>query len=149
MDEKKHRLINRFAVFAVFGLAVIAGIGYGVLNLRVLPVAEAPASEVVTAPSEAEYRTAAGSVLTPFFVQAQKLDETAFTAIDPIFVDLIDKTQERLLRLRVPGADQNIHLSCVLLLEQWRRAMSGSKADQKLVLANTRDLLGENSWLIQ
>jgi len=149
MNEKKHKLINEFAVLGVFCLAVIVGVLYGVLNLRVLPSANEPAAEAVKAPTEADYRAAAGSVMAPFLDQAQKLDERAFAAADPTFVDLVSKTQERLLRIRVPGPDKDVHLSCVLLLEQWRRALSGSASDQKLVLANTRDLLGANPWLIQ
>ena len=149
MNEKKHKLLNEFSVLAVFCLAVIVGVIYGVLNLRVMPSTDTPVADVLEAPSESDYRAAAGSVMSPFLDQAQKLDAGAFASVDPVFVDLINKTQERMLRIRVPGADKDIHLSCVLLLEQWRRALSGSKADQKLVPGNTRDLLGANPWLIQ
>jgi len=148
MPTHRHKWLNELAVVAVFFAIVAIGLIYAIFNLDLAP--SASPGEVVWAPKAPtldEYRGEARTVLGPFLEQAAVADPDQLVETETVFKSLVDKTQERLLRLRVPAEAREAHLSFVLLLEQWRRALGGSAADQAKVSGMTEKVTAANPWL--
>ena len=61
--------------------------------------------------------------------------------------DLIEMTQSRLLGMTVPASERDAHLSIVILLDQWRVALSGTQMDISGVVGRTDGLLFDYPWL--
>ena len=148
--KKKQRfLVNEFTVFGVFIAIAMAGILYG---LVVTMVSKAETAAYVPppapkAPTEEQYQAEARDVLTPFLTQTLSIEERDLAAPDPLVLELASKTQERLLRVRVPKQYREAHLVFVLLLDQWKRALSGSHADQEVVIDKTGEVLVSYPWV--
>lgn len=150
MPSSRHKHPNELTVVAVFFAVIIIGSVYAILNITLAPDAatsqnKAPA---VKPPTLAEYRGEAKVAFGPFLEQAAVFRADQFGAADQVFIDLIDKTQERLLRIRVPAGAREAHLSFVMLLDQWRRAFRGSGADRSLVSDSTSRVIAANPWLM-
>ena len=54
-----------------------------------------------------------------------------------------------MLCVRVSKDSRDAHLAFVLLLDQWKRALGGSKIDQGEVLKKTSELVSENPWVLK
>ncbi len=149
MTTHHHKWLNELTVVGVFFAVIAIGLVYALFHLNLTPTSPAqPAAPVVKAPTIEEYQSEARSVLAPFLEQAAAVDSGSLAAADEVFGALIDKTQERLLRVRVPAQARETHLSFVLLLEQWRRALKGSAADQDRAADMTVKLTSANPWLL-
>ncbi len=150
MTTHRHKWLNELTVVGVFFVVIAIGLVYALLNLDLGPASsgENPDAAAVRAPTVEEYQGEARSVLTPFLEQAAAVDADGLAAADEVFQALIDKTQERLLRVRVPAQARETHLSFVLLLEQWRRALRGTAADQARAADMTVKLTSANPWLL-
>jgi hypothetical protein len=139
---------NELTVVAVFFAVIAIGLVYALFHLT---VTSAPggfqAPPAVKAPTLGEYRSETKSVLAPFLAQAAAIRPEQIGPSATVFKDLVVKTQERLLRVRVPAEAREAHLSFVLLLEQWKRALQGSSADQAVVADMTAKVTSANSWL--
>ncbi len=152
MFGKKHRFtLDEFFILEVFLAAAAFGLLCGVLFVMIstsqvsVPAVFAPAPTVET---DDEYHAAAKDVMAPFFAQAITMKSSDIAVADPTMRELAKKTQDRLLRLdHIPKSEQTTHLSCVLLLGQWLRALDGSVVDALVVHDKTVALLKENPWL--
>lgn len=102
----------------------------------------------VSAPSVSEYRQQVQLGLEPFFALAASYPDNADVSPDPILSETIRGWQQRLLALRVPSAEREAHLSVVLLLDQWRRALDGSVLDGNRALATVDQLVADYPWMI-
>jgi hypothetical protein len=150
---KKTGSLNEFAILGVFVAVVCLGlvfallqVGMGIGKKRAVSEASVPTPP----PTLGEYQSDASSIMAPFLSQAKRVTVEDFGATDsaPI-AELVQKTQERLLRLRIPREARDIHLEFVLFLDQWQRALIGSVADQRRVIANTELLFAKYPWLAE
>ncbi len=149
-------VFNEFTVLFTFGavglvMLLFGGI-FGVGNLDWDDSAKeiaAPEAIVQTAPTTEEYQAEARGAMTPFLQEAVNVRKENFASMDPSMLDLATKTQDRMLDVRVPKDSRDAHLAFVLLLDQWKRALGGSKIDQKAVLKKTSQLIAENPWVLQ
>lgn len=154
--------LNEYTVLGGFAVAVLFMLLCGALflwddmrskagtsDLPTVAGQRGPKQEVLTgpAPSEQEYKAEVASVLSPFLSSALKVQAEDFAMPPAELKDLAQKTQDRLLRVRVPKEFKDGHLSYVLLLDMWKRALGGSKADQAAVTSKTAETLDENPWL--
>ncbi len=150
---KKHRnpWVNQLTVLGVFFAVVLVGLIYGLANMDLSGLGSGTnaSAPVAPPPTVDEYRSSAEQILSPFLTQASKMTGPDLASPDPVMVDLVQKTQELLLRLKVPKEEKEAHLSFVLLLDQWRRALSGSVADQQSVFDNTHAVISQNPWLTE
>ncbi|MFH1047769.1 MAG: hypothetical protein V1738_05695 [Patescibacteria group bacterium] len=140
---------NAFIALGVFALVALAGLVGGIFYIwfGAEPTVgqDVPA---VTVPTVIEYRTEAGSVLAPFLGQVMELSGGVLSVeASEALADLAKITQERLLRIRVPGAEKAAHLSFVLLLDQWSDTISAGN-DTTAVLARTNQLIVEYRWVL-
>jgi hypothetical protein len=105
---------------------------------------------VTAAPTSDEYRAQAADVLSPFVSQVSAMAPSDFGRAGTEMTAFAAKTQEALLALRVPGELREAHLSFVLLLDQWKRALSaaGTEADRAVAVERTRSLLVTYPWLV-
>lgn len=136
---------------AVFFAVIAIGLTYAVFNLKMVPVSKTPvpgALKLPPPPTVEEYQQEVRSVLGPFLQQAVNVDPKNLAAVDSVFTDLVVKTEDRLLRVRVPSKS-DAHVSFVMLLEKWKRALSGSRFDQDQVSQATREVLAASPWLTQ
>ncbi len=147
------RNFNEFTVLVVFG---VVGLGMllfgGIFGLRDLDLGASEKRVVapaVVAPTTEAYQKETRDVMTPFLRQAANVQVQNFSADIPSMLELVTKTQELMLRVRVPKDSREAHLSFVLLLDQWKRALAGSKSDQAAVLAKTPELVAAHSWVMQ
>lgn len=144
--------INEFTVFGAFVAVALFGLLYGaILALSSASTGEYFEEEIAevvpVAPTDEEYRADARDVLAPFVSQALAMDDSAFDGDTSAIRQLVEKTQERFLRVRVPASYKVSHLSFTLLFDQWKRALDGSAPDRAVVLEKTRALISENAWL--
>lgn len=137
-------VLGAFVATTLVGLAygAISGLSHGDI---IPPSVPAP----VVAPTREEYRTETVGVMADFWEQSARMTREDLRVPDPRFVDIVGKTQERLLRVRVPREERDAHLAFVLLLDQWKRALDGSAADQEKVFEKTEAVLTENPWIVQ
>jgi len=143
-----------FILLGIFGAVVLIGIMYGVVivlknggvpapsSSDVVPVAEEP----LVAPTQEEYDLAANDVMSPFLAQATLVTEASFEGDVSALGDLVTKTEERMIRLRVPAERQEAHLAAVLLLGSWKRAVAGSATDRAEVSASTAAFIAAMPW---
>jgi hypothetical protein len=141
-------LFAAFAAVVIFGLYyVINGFfGPGATSLggathgkSVAPPRQAPTAD--------HYQQETREVMAPFLEQAGKMTAENFAADNSAMTQLVGKTQERLLTVIVPKEYKSAHLSFILLLEKWKRALTGNADDQKAVLKETTDAVIANPWL--
>lgn len=158
--HRRRHVLDEFAVLGAFVLVSTIGLLYGGLLLFLAATAE-PAAYVIEAvqpPLVEEYRRDARVSVGPFFdevLAAGLVEVDAARFGDPgsgpgsgsALAASAEKAKADLLVLRVPGEERETHLSLVLLLEQWRRALAGSVADQDTVLERTHRLLQEHPWM--
>jgi len=140
-------------VVAAFFVVIAIGLTYAVFHLQMVPMNTTSVPEALKLPpppTVEEYQQEVRSVFGPFLQQAVNVNSQNLAAVDSVFTDLVVKTQDRLLRVRVPSkSEQPAHLSFVLLLEQWKRALGGSRADQDQVSRATQEVLAASPWLTQ
>jgi len=148
MRKKKSQLFNEFAVLGVFVIVAFAGLIVGAVSI-VTQAQEARNPEpVATAPSASEYRSQARAVFEPFLTQVRIIGEgTLPTGAGAVMSNLVDLTQERLLGMTVPTTERDAHLSMVILLDQWRRAIEGTQTDLAGVVSRTDSLLEDYPWI--
>lgn len=136
-------------VLGAFAATMLAGLTYGLAMSyapdEAVPVVEQP---VLVAPTRAEYRAETVGVMADFWEQSARMTRDDVRNVDPRFLEIVTKTQERLLRVRVPKDERDAHLSFVLLLDQWKRALGGSVADQEKVFEKTETVLVEYPWIV-
>lgn len=137
---------DEFLVLEVFLAVVAFGLFAGALFIVISATTPpAPTVPVVLAESEEEYRTAAKEVLDPFFSQVSHMTAAGVRAAAPEMRDLVQKTQDRLLRMeRIPKESQATHLSYVLLLGQWIRVLDNAGVGADAVVTKTAEVLKEN-----
>lgn len=150
--KKRRLLVNEFTIFGVFIAVAVFGLLYGMLLAATGGVPSAvsqdlPELQPVVAPTMAEYESEAREVLAPFFRQALQTRPEDLTGDTGAMLQLVQKTQDRLLRVRVPKEYRDAHLGFVLLLDQWKRALTGSAPDRAAVLDKTREQGTANAWL--
>lgn len=150
MRRKKHSLFNEFTVFGAFIAVSILGFLYGgVLLLLAVSgfggVLDVPSA---TAPTEEEYQQEVRHIMGSFLGQIHMIGADEIAGAGDDFYRLVDVTQGRMIEIKVPTGSRETHISIVLLLEQWKRAVGGSVADQEAVIGNTRDVIERNPWLI-
>jgi len=149
MPTHQRKWLSEMTVVAVFFAVIAIGLVYALFHLTASPspstlqVVQPP----VKAPTLSEYRSETKSVLAPFLAQASAVTPEQLETADPVFKDLVVKTQERLLRILVPAEARQAHLSFVLLLDQWKRALMGSSSDQARVVDMTAKVTSANPWL--
>ena len=150
MPTHRHKWLNELTVVAVFFAIVAIGLIVTLFSLDLVPESSLQGDVVQArkAPTVEEYRSEARDVLSPFLEQARMIGSDQAAYDETVFLGLVDKTQERLLRLIVPVQGQEAHLSFVLLLEQWRRAINGSVSDQAQAPDNTQKVIAANPWLM-
>lgn len=152
--RKKQRefRVNEFTILGAFVAVAFFGLMYGAIVVMTgsagLQYFEEEIAEVLpVAPTDDEYRADARDVLAPFIEQVAVMDDAAFVGDTAALRQLVEKTQERFLRVRVPAGFRGMHLSFTLLFDQWKRALDGSAPDQEVVIEKTRELIAENAWL--
>ncbi len=133
----------------MFLAVVVFGLFAGMLFIAISATTPSPRTEpVVLAESEEEYRAAAKEVLAPFISQASNMTTKDVASAAPEMRDLVQKTQDRLLRMeRIPKESRAAHLSFVLLLGQWLRVLDDAGVGAKSVIAKTADVIKEHSWV--
>jgi len=151
--RKDRHTIGEFLVLGAVVAAACVGVLYGVYRgfkkSDVTPVpaaADDQAQPVLAAPAPEEYDTSAQEVMAPFLQQAASVTEASFDGDLSALGELVTKTEERLLRVRVPADRRDTHLSAVLLLGAWKRAIAGSVQDRKTVLSATATFAASASW---
>ena len=121
--EKKETWFNEFFVLGSFVAVVTAGLAYvGIMALVWEPSAPPAPAVPQFQMSVEEYRTEARDILTPFLGQVRDADPEAVMDGAAMLAELAAKTQERLIRMRVPGEAKDAHLTLVLLLDAWKLA---------------------------
>jgi hypothetical protein len=151
MARKPHHWLGgEMIVLGAFAATTLAGLAYGAVSgmtrADLVPPVEPPP---LVAPLRDDYRAETVGVMADFWEQSAKMTRADLRDLDPRFVDIITKTQERLLRVRVPREERDAHLSFVLLLDQWKRALDGSVADQEKVFEKSEAVLTANPWVVQ
>lgn len=148
MSKKKEHLFNEFTILGAFVVVALSGLIVGSISLIIQANAERDSAPEATAPTARDYRAEAKAVITPFLGQAAVISQGVFPeGTDTAMSDLVDLTQERLLGLTVPASEREVHLSMVILLDQWRRALNGTDRDMAGVIARTDKLLIDYPWL--
>ncbi|MDD5251668.1 MAG: hypothetical protein PHT12_03460 [Patescibacteria group bacterium] len=152
MRKEKHRVYWRLAGLFVFAAVVLAGLAYGMAHVILSGNGgQGEIAPTITAPTVEEYQAAIKPILKPFFEQAVKLSPEDLVQPDPMLVQLEGQTRQSLLgfSMRVPKAATGTHMSFVLLLDKWRRALAGSDGDQATVIDATRQVMADNPWLAE
>ena len=144
---------NEFTVIGAFVLAgtlslVVGGTALLLLSRQEVFTSLTPQLEPRKAPTVAEYRAEARTVLSPFLEQAANMTEEDIGSGDAIVLGLVEKTQERLLNMIVPADERDAHLAFVLLLDQWKRALKGSAADIARVGDSTSGTVDAYPWVL-
>lgn len=151
MFSKKsgHSIWDKFLVLGVFVSFVGAGFIYiGVTLWRLSgPAYGVPAISVASAPSSEEYQADCREISGPFLKQASVVDPEKIGIVGPELSKMAEATKQRLLRLKVPTADRDAHLRLVLLLDQWKKASTGSADLAADAVARTAALLADFPWL--
>lgn len=158
-DNKGHLIFSEFLVLEVFFGVAAFGLLSGALFIWVFAAPSSSSSSekeaaevavpVVSAMSPEEYQVEASGIMAPFVKQASAMTQADVNRGDPAFLALAIQTQDRLLGMeRLPKAAQDEHLAFVLLLDKWKRALGGSKADALTVLAKTKQVLSDHDWLV-
>jgi hypothetical protein len=145
-----------FTEYAVFGLlvsVVLFGVFFSVFSFFAKGgrggsnVSVAVSQPTPVAPTASQYQDEVRGVMAPFLEQAQKMTSADFSADNSAMNDLATKTQDRMIGIRVPKEYKDAHLSFVLLLAQWSRALGGSVTDQAAVLQKTAEVIAADPWL--
>ncbi len=146
--KQEKAIFSRFAVVGVFVAVVLVGLGYGLLIIVLdANLTEPKQSAVLQVPTVIEYRAEAGTVMAPFLGQIETLQMGAITEdAGEAIADLAGRTQDRLLRMRVPSSERDAHLSFVILLDQWKRAVN-VEGDISGVLRRTNELVEKYRWI--
>ncbi|MEA3248968.1 MAG: hypothetical protein U9Q03_01265 [Patescibacteria group bacterium] len=148
MSKKKVTFFNEFTILGTFVVVALAGLAIGAVSLIADYQKYGPVEPLVTAPPVGEYRAEARAVVAPFLGQAAVISQVVVPeGADRVMGDLVDMTQERLLGMTVPATERDAHLSMVILLDQWRRALSGTELDMAGVATRTDGLLADYPWL--
>lgn len=147
--KERHFRFDEFTVLEVFLAVTLFGLVAGAVFSVLFPGIVTGPVAVVTAPTDDEYRAQASEIMLPFLAQATTMTAEDFgNEADAPLAELAAKTQERMLRLRVPSEYRDTHLSVVLLLDQWKRVLSGADRDPAAVLAKTGEVLEADPWLM-
>jgi hypothetical protein len=150
MKLKNPFVFNEFTVLGLFAAVVFIGLLIVLVSLfwlRAPLVSTVPST--VAAPTLIEYRTETRTVVSPFLNQATTVDsENLSDEARAAMLDLITATQERLLRIRVPGSEREAHLAFVILLDQWSQALGGSAAEVESVLDRTVETVQRYRWIL-
>lgn len=151
--RKDRHTIGEFLVLGVIVAAACVGVLYGVFMAfkkgDASPSSATPDAQdqpAPVAPAPEEYDASAQEVMAPFLQQAALVTDASFDGDLTALGDLVTKTEERLLRVRVPADRRDTHLSAVLLLGSWKRAIAGSAQDRKDVLSATATFAASASW---
>ena len=146
--KKDFTLLNEFTVLGVFVVVALAGLAIGAVSLIMDYQKYGPPKPIVLAPTAADYRVEARAVVGPFLGQAAVIGQgVSPEGAEELMGELVDMTQERLLGMTVPATERDAHLSMVILLDQWRRALDGTDLDMSGVVSRTDDLLVDYPWL--
>jgi hypothetical protein len=148
MKQKISHIMNEFTVVGIFVAIIFIGLLFGMIFTFKSEIG-VNLTPQINPPTVVDYRTEARSVLEPFLLQIQSipsgpLSEETATAM----VDLIRVTQERLLRMRVPGEERDAHLALVIILDQWKKAVYEDETVLSGVLERTILLLEKYRWLM-
>lgn len=146
--------INEFTVFGAFVAVAVFGLVYGIVaaalgKFDIASGYEDTLLQPAAPPTELEYQTEAREVLSPFLGQALAMRQEDLTGDNSAMLQLVEKTQDRLLRVRVPADYREFHLSAVLLLDQWKRALAGSQPDRDAAIGKTQELAKKSPWLTE
>ncbi|MEY4723585.1 MAG: hypothetical protein RLZZ324_1098 [Candidatus Parcubacteria bacterium] len=146
----KHFHFDELTVLEVFLVVALFGLVAGATFLALFPqlASQSVVSAVQVAPTPEEYRADAAEAMKQFLSQAGNMTDADFggTAA-PIMLELAGKTQTALLALRVPGDLKDAHLAFVLLLDRWKRALSGDVNAQTGLAEKTKQLMATYPWV--
>lgn len=149
MKQQKAIFFNEFTVLGIFVASILIGLTFGLVFWL---SAQSSSADMIKhenrVPTVIEYRTDVASVMTPFLVQAESIKTNKVTDdAGEAIIDLANLTQDRLLRMRVPGSEREAHLSFVILLDQWKQAVK-SGGDLVGVLQRTQKITDEHRWIL-
>jgi len=148
MRKKKSQLFNEFTILGVFVIIAMAGLIVGAVSIATQSQEVRDPEPVVSGPTASEYRAQASAVFEPFLTQVRIIgDGTLPDGAGSVMSDLVNLTQERLLGMTVPSSERDAHLSMVILLDQWRRAIEGTQMDVAGVVLRTESLLEDYPWI--
>ena len=146
--------LYRFPVFTIFIVLVTVGIFFGMISAIVSSRrGQYPQNQQLAASqteATAQYQSQASEATKIFFDQARVVIATKNNkpaSWPSAFAPLVSSTKSALVAMRVPADMRTTHLSLVLLLDKWQRAIDGSSADQKNVFVVTTQFLAKNPWL--
>lgn len=136
------------AFIAAFTLTLIVGgvgftyaIGGGPHGSELAP-AKAP-----HVPSMDEYRTALLKAAGGFLTDASAMDTAGVLSADPSLLGRAQKARDRVIAVVAP-AKEDVHLSLVLLLDKWIRALQGDPVESVNVVPATADFLERYPWFV-
>jgi hypothetical protein len=142
----EYTVLEVFLGIAAFGLLVgsLFSVLYGGTGGE-----DASALPPPSAMSDDDYQAQVRSITAPFLAEAAKVRTRADVAKEgPSALDLVTSTEDGLVRMdRIPSEERDVHLSLVLLLDKWKRALTGSAADADALVAKTDEVLGAVPWL--
>jgi hypothetical protein len=143
-DKAYFNRLSGIVILVVIGLFAI---GYGSFMVLKSIAPEKEDSLILSPPTVIEYRTEAGSVLEPFLGQVEALSHGDISDdAGSALAELAARTQERLLRMRVPSSERDAHLTFVILLDQWQIA-ADSGGDIVPVLQRTNEAVESYRWV--
>jgi uncharacterized membrane protein len=148
MRKKEKHLLNEFTVLGSFAAVVLAGLAIGAVSLIANPPKQLIETAVPAGPSVSDYRSEVRQILMPFLQQVVVIEETGLPeGASETLSNMVSLTQERMLDLTVPAGEREAHLSMVILLDQWTRALSGVNSDLSGVISRTSRLMLKYPWL--
>ena len=149
MPRKKDKWLNEFTVLGVFIAVSLGGLLFGgfMAVFDSIEPAKLLVPVIAPAPTEAEYQQEVRRVMRGFMSQYWLLTEDDFDSVSEPLRNLVGVTQDRLIGVRVPASERDTHLSLVLLMDQWKRALNSSAANYHSVLLNTDAFLELHPWL--
>ncbi|MFH2062529.1 MAG: hypothetical protein ABIJ46_00025 [bacterium] len=148
MKHENRNNSSRFLAVGFFAVLVVAGLSYGIWSAYRSAGSRANQTIEVSAPTVEEYRSEASVVVAPFLEQMSALPDGELSdQTNDSLLSLAATTQERLLRMTVPGSERDAHLSFVTLIDRWRRIADGQDGDRESIRQQATDLLIRYDWL--
>lgn len=146
----RQRLLIVGSFFFVVGISLILGLPNidRPMSLNGTDGTAGLSGDSVPALTMDEYRGQTLQATSPFLSQVAVLKTEDLAGENEALAAEATGVSERLLEMKhVPADAKDVHLRLVLLVDQWRRALSGSIAERRSAVANTSRLLKEQPWL--
>jgi hypothetical protein len=126
---------NLIIIPAIIALLICVGVIFTLLNLKNKNTGNSPEENIkIISPAEQEtnYETEAGKIIKNYFQEKESITVADGTneaaAVDNIkWLDLLSKTKNNLLGLRVPVKYKDLHLNLILGLSFIEQGLRGEK----------------------